>query len=330
VRRFSCSTCRSEVVFEADHCDRCGAQLGYVPELQDLCVVHGGVGGLAADLSPTIWWRCLNHAWGCNWLVARDSGDVWCESCRLTRGRPDTADPCAVEAWSEAERIKRRLVHQLRSLGLPIAPRQPTDPRLVFDLLYLPDGGGATGYHAGAVTLDLREIDDSYREHLRRELSEPFRTVIGHLRHEVGHHYWPILVEGTAAIDEFHALFGDERTDYSEALACHYSSLAEPSDELISTYAAAHPAEDWAETFAHYLHLRDGLETAHEHGIRTSTSSDDFRLVLTEWQELTTAVNRLNEGLGQPSAYPFRISDGVAEKLTFVHRRMLVTTNVSH
>jgi hypothetical protein len=31
---------------------------------------------------------------------------------------------------------------------------------------------------------------------------------------------------------------------------------------FISKYATSHPWEDWAETWAHYLHIMDMLETA--------------------------------------------------------------------
>jgi hypothetical protein len=296
--------------------------LGYVPDQRELRVVHPGPDGYSTGDEPARWWRCLNHAWGCNWMVARDGGDVWCASCRLTRGRPDLADPDAVAAWAAAEGTKRRLVHQLLDLGLPLEPASPHAQRLVFDLLAI-HGAGATGHHEGVVTLDLREVDDAYRDELRRRLHEPFRTVIGHLRHEAGHHYWHVLVTTAETLARFRRLFGDERADYRAALDAHYGTPpAAVSAGHVSHYAMAHPAEDWAETFAHYLHLRDGLETAAERGLGPDPDPEaGIDALLDAWQSLVDGVNDIIEGLGQPAAYPFRIGGrAVADKFAFVHR----------
>ena len=324
MRRFKCGRCATEVPFEADRCPHCDALLGYVPHLRDICVLQETAqpSRYAISSDATLWWRCLNHAWHCNWMLPSDAGDVWCRSCRLTRGRPDTASPDAVAAWSTAELDKRRLVDQLLALGLPLDA--PSDPRLVFDLLFLPDGAGVTGHRQGVVTLDLRETDDAYREALRRQLGESYRTVIGHLRHEIGHHYWPTLVGTTPQVDEFRALFGDERADYAGALERHYESPAPGMpDDHVSTYARVHPSEDWAETFAHYLHIRDGLETATEHGLLGAVDSDAIDAIdamLRAWGPLADALNALSRGLGHQPAYPFHHGPAVAEKLAFVHR----------
>ena len=330
MRRFVCQICCAEVSFPASECPNCGTGLGYFPADADLLplIAVGSVAYTAptSPLVPVVSWRCLNHAWGCNWMLPADRGEVWCESCRLTRGRPDESSIDAVVAWSEAERVKRRLIVQLRTLGLPIhAPAEGTTDGVVFDLVYLPDSKGVTGHRPGLVTLDLREVDGRYREAARIQFAEADRTLLGHLRHEIGHHYFDLLVVRPGAIDEFRTLFGDERADYTSALERHYERLGEPvADEFISAYAAAHPSEDWAEAFTHYLHLRDGLETADAFEIEHPRSRPEpFPAMLARWRRITAAVNEINVGLGHASPYPFDIGPRVEPKLAFVHRSLL-------
>jgi hypothetical protein len=261
---------------------------------------------------PITYWRCLNAAWGCNWLLQSHQGRTWCRSCRLTRGRPDNEKPDAVDAWAGAEVAKRLLVRHLATLGL-------LDDDVVFDLVHLPDSVGVTGHRPGVITLDLREVDIAYRERMRVQLGEADRTVLGHLRHEMGHHYWYVLVEQRQEVDAFRELFGDERVDYAEALAAHYERpLGPPPPSHVSHYATAHPSEDWAEVFAHYLALRDGMETAAEFGLLPPPG--DFAATVSAWRRLGRALNQLNVGLGHPQPYPHVITAPVAAKLAFVHR----------
>lgn len=296
----------------------------------------GGPAVFAVDGYDGPLWRCLNAAWGCNWMLAADAGDVWCRSCRLTRGRPDESRQDAVEAWVQGEAAKRRLVHQLDTLSLPIEPRSATSPDgLAFDLVHLPGEGSVTGHLDGLVTLDLEETDDVHRDRLRRELGEPFRTVIGHLRHELGHHYWNRLVGQSDHLAQFRRLFGDERADYQQAIATHYSPQRAAWDPTrhVTAYAAAHPLEDWAETFAHYLHIIDVTSTAaahhlvaHEHAGAIAASdlvALDFDEVLAIWRPVITAVNEIAASLGAPTVYPLQPAGLVIDKLTFVHRRVV-------
>ncbi len=282
------------------------------------------------------WWRCLNAAWGCNWMVRIDPEDdtarpdpAWCRSCALTRGRPDVGRPEAVEAWAVAEAAKRRLVYQLDGLGLPIEARSAANPRgLAFDLVHVPGVRGITGHAGGVVTLDLAEADDLHRHRLRRELDEPYRTVIGHLRHEIGHFYWHRLVGESNDLVEFRRLFGDERADYATALERHYGRSTEtPPAEHVSAYAAAHPLEDWAETFAHYLHVLDGLDTAASHGLVAGHRSIDpagldVEHLLDLWEPVVDAVNDIARSLGVAEVFPFTYSDAVVVKLGFVHAQV--------
>jgi hypothetical protein len=341
VRRFSCQVCGAEVSFLSAECDTCGTPLGFFPadgEVRPLQAMHTA-GYTTRATGSMIWWRCLNFAWGCNWMVPTDSGGeseatgsglqgtgtVWCASCRLTRGRPDDSSIDAVLAWSTTEQAKRRLIFQLWTMRLPIGPPTGTiGEGVVFDLVYLPDSEGVTGHRPGVVTIDLREVDDRFREAARLYFGEPDRTVLGHLRHEIAHHYWYSLVENSGAIDEFRSLFGDERLDYRSALERHYEHLGRPvPDTHVSAYATAHPSEDWAETFAHYLHLRDGLETVDAFGFdRPSAPADSLLAMLQRWHRVTSVVNEISLGLGHVQPYPFVISKPVETKIEFVHRQV--------
>jgi hypothetical protein len=345
VRRFACQTCGADVTFTDAHCANCAVELGFFHEHGDLLPIEVGSDATFHERSGRDgeWWRCLNAAWGCNWMVRAGAGNVWCAACRLTRGRPDESNLDAVRAWSVAEAAKRRLVAQLHSLGLPIDPPSPDhDDGLVFDLVYLPESVGVTGHRPGVITLDLREVDDGFREAARVHFREQYRTVLGHLRHETGHHLWNRLVVRPGALDEARELFGDERADYRAALEAHYSEMpVTPADDVpqsyLSEYASVHPSEDWAETFAHYLHLRDGLETAREFGLDDDadvalvvehTDHAEFSATIDRWRRLSRAVNEMSLGLGHPAVYGVTIGPGVEAKLRYVHQRVTAAARV--
>lgn len=337
MRQFHCDNCSHVVEFSAQVCPQCASPLGYVSASRAIRplrpTAHDAVFETTDGELPL--WRCLNAAWGCNWMVPTGSETPWCRSCQLTRGRPDEARPDAVAAWTTAEAAKRRLVYQLDELGLPIDIRSPSAPDgLVFDLVYLPGEGGITGHLDGVVTLDLAETDDRHRDELRRQLGEPFRTVIGHLRHEVGHYYWQRLVEQAGELANFRRLFGDERTDYQSAVERHYASGTDGWDPnvFVTSYAASHPLEDWAESFAHYLHILDTLDTAAAYGLAPEASctesvdSVDFDRLLDRWRPIATGVNAIAESLGVAAVYPFDMRGEVIDKLAFVHRQVTAHT----
>ena len=163
--------------------------------------------------------------------------------------------------------------------------------------------------------------------------------MLGHFRHEVGHYYWDRLIrDDQSRLEVFRSAFGDERADYAEALKRHYDA-GPPADwqsQFISAYATTHAWEDWAETWAHYLHMIDTLETAAACGVRlrpprkgepalrqvpdpVGDDPESFDELMQSWLPLTYMLNNLNRGLGQADAYPFVISDPVVEKLRFVH-----------
>ena len=310
---------------------RCGTGLGFCPARGEIVAV--------ASQEPGAPVRCANRVLAqCNWLVETD-GEL-CASCVLTRTRPNDADLAGgpvTQAFVVAEAAKRRLLFQLLELGLPgVSAAGPVDGGPVFELLTGVGEPITTGHLEGLITVDLAESDDVHRERMRRELGEPYRTVLGHLRHEIGHYYWAPLVAG--AENDSRALFGDERADYRAALDRHYEQ-GPPfgwAERHVSAYATAHPWEDWAETFAHYLHIRDALQTAAAFGLLVTAPSldprlmaapsvlrqDDFDEIIGDWLPLTYALNAVNRSVGKDDLYPFVLSPPVIDKLAFVHARV--------
>jgi hypothetical protein len=253
-----------------------------------------------------------------------------CESCRLTRTRPADKDTDAIAVFGAAETDKRRVILELSELGLPIEGRD-VDPQtgLAFDLLSSAKESVITGHADGVVTLDLAEGDDVHREQLRVSMDEPYRTLIGHFRHEIGHYYQMVLVGTGESRPRFEELFGNPDDDYQAALDRHYSE-GPPGDwkqDYVSSYATMHPAEDWAETFAHYLHLRDTLDTAAAFAMAPSGATLDsvlvgdvgFDQIIDLWLPLTWALNQINRSMGHQDLYPFVLPEKVLEKMRFIH-----------
>jgi len=315
MRAFTCGSCGQLVFFENTVCLRCGARLGFAwPQRELLALAPGAAPARCANLEPA----------GCNWLVAHD-GEL-CASCRLTRTRPSDDDPEGLEQFREAEAAKRRLLFELGELGLEVEGWREREGGLAFELLSSARAPVTTGHAGGVITLDVAESDDAHREAQRERLGEPYRTVLGHFRHEVGHYYWPRLVVDGPLRDRCRELFGDEREDYGAALERHYASgpPADWSQRYVSAYATTHPSEDWAETFAHYLHIWDTLQTAEAYGVRVAGASpsaggEDFRALVAGWLPLTYALNALNRSMGRDDLYPFVLAEPVVEKLAFVH-----------
>ena len=277
-------------------------------------------------LPATGYGQCSNYSneGVCNWLVPEAPKSTLCQACELNNVIPDLSQPENRQRWLEVEKAKRRLIYGLNRLGLPVlAKSRDAERGLSFDIKQ--DSGEErvlTGHSDGLITLNVGEADAAEREKMRVAMKERYRTLLGHFRHEVGHYFWDRLVRDGQQLEPFRALFGDERANYAEALRQHY---ARPADDdyaatFISHYAAAHPWEDFAETFAHYQHMTDTLETATEFGFASSAGAlPEFEPLMTEWYRLTVALNSLNRSMGLLDAYPFAISDVVAAKLRFVH-----------
>jgi hypothetical protein len=306
--------CGQLVFFENSACLRCGNALGFDWAMRELW---------SRPEAP----RCANFARiGCNGLAEAEG--ALCPACALTRTRPNDDDAVGLGQWAQAEGAKRRLLFELGELGLPTAG-------LSFDLLSSSHGPVTTGHLDGLVTLDLAESDDAERELRRVQMGEPYRTLLGHMRHEVGHFFFPVLANTGARLAAARALFGDERGDYQAALDRHYAD-GPPDDwaqSYVSAYATMHPSEDWAETFAHVLHLHDALQTAREYGVRVegppgrpdlhaepvvAAGAVGLREVLDDWLGLTYALNALNRSLGHDDLYPFVLTGPVIEKLDLV------------
>ncbi|WP_067531790.1 zinc-binding metallopeptidase family protein [Nocardia crassostreae] len=321
MRDFSCPQCGQQLAFENSLCLACGSPLGFsLAERAIVVVDHGSR-------------LCANqHVAECNWLVPSNGGPMLCQSCRLTRTRPADSDVAGLPAFAEAESAKRRLVLELAELGLPLIGRE-LDPGhgLAFDLLSSADRKVTTGHENGVITLDLAEGDDLHREQLRVEMDEPYRTLLGHFRHEIGHYYFPVLVSADADLKHFRDLFGDPFADYRQALERHYAEGAPPQWEsaYVSSYATMHPAEDWAETFAHYLHIRDTLDTAAAFGFAPAGATLDrpqsgpaaFGRIVDLWLPLAWALNMVNRSMGHHDLYPFVLADPVLDKMRFIHDR---------
>jgi hypothetical protein len=328
------------VFFDNSHCLRCHSPLGYVHQRRDVVALTEVAPDHLVDTSSPVraWQRCATEAvTGCNWLVPAGSNAL-CESCVLTRTRPADTDAEGMAELVRGEMAKRRLIFQLAELGLPVVPRdEEAGKGLAFDLLSSVETKVITGHDNGVITLDLAEADDEHREHLRQQLSEPYRTLLGHFRHEIGHYYWSILVDEADVRDACRALFGDDREDYAAAVKLHYDAPPDTqrtwSATHISRYATMHPYEDWAETFAHYLHILDTLQTAESFGLGApggispagrgghGTLLDGgatFGDLVNDWLELSYALNQINRSMGHDDLYPFVLAPKVIRKLAFV------------
>lgn len=343
---FQCSHCSHPVFFENTYCERCGQSLGYLDTTDEIYALAPGNEQWHVD--EQTYGYCKNHVHHvCNWLVPTESTEGYCTACRLNRTIPDLSVPENYERWKKLEIAKHRLVYSLLKLPLPVESRldQP-ETGLCFDFLSAKVPGPAgqqimTGHANGVITIILAEADSVKREQIRRSLNEPYRTLIGHFRHEVGHFYWQrIVAEDEALLTSFRSLFGDERRSYSEALATHYTTGPSKDwrDSFISEYAASHPWEDWAETWAHYLHIINAMETAYQFGLEVNPKLQNaphmrlqsynpydelpFQTILDESIALFYAVNSINRSMGIPDVYPFIISNPVVKKLEYIHQMM--------
>ncbi|MCW2494354.1 putative zinc-binding metallopeptidase [Jatrophihabitans sp.] len=339
MRAFACGKCRSLIFFENSVCITCRSPIGFHRPSAQLVVLSPD---LRFDDDGRTYRPCANKKIAaCNWLAEIDAEEGLCDCCQYTRTRPADDDRQAMQAFARTEAAKRRLIFQIDFLGLPSTTREEDpDHGLAFDLLSSKRSAITTGHNSGLITIDLAEGDDAHREMMRVRLAEPYRTLLGHLRHEVGHWYWDVLIDETPFYDRFRDLFGDEQLDYKEALAAHYKSAGDDDwvQHFVSQYASAHPWEDWAETFAHYLHIRDTLQTSAAWGVRVAgpdldlsvawdaqlsarptDEADEFGELLRTWLPLTYSMNAQNRSMGKDDLYPFVLAPAVVEKLRFVH-----------
>lgn len=344
MRTFHCDKCGQQVFFENVRCENCGGMLGYQPEHHAISTFEPLPDGTWRSLNPVnaglAYKQCINYACEevCNWMLPANAHNELCPSCQLTRIIPTLSNDKNRLLWQRLEAAKRRLLYSLWELGIQPKPKSGKDDSgLAFEFMEdTPGHRVMTGHANGVITINIAEADAAYREHTREQMGEPYRTLLGHFRHESGHFYFDRLVAGTQRLEEFRALFGDERQDYAQCLKKHYENGPPPNWEqtYVSSYASSHPWEDWAETWAHYLHMTDTLDTAHACGVRMQPrkpgepelhieerpmQTRQFDTLMSEWFSLAYVLNSLNRSVGMPDAYPFTLSTPVIEKLRFVH-----------
>ena len=354
-RPYSCR-CGRPVFFRNSLCLGCNSQLGYEADLGQLFpLMPTDVTGLwriwrTDQENSKTYRRCgnLDSVSSCNWLVSQqpDVGNrnILCKACRLDRTIPDLSVLGNAVCYTRISVAKRRLVALLIDLGLPVASKEE-DPAngLCFDFLRSLAGGPKilTGHDKGIITLNVEEAEDATRERIRSEMGEHYRTLLGHLRHEVGHYYWDRLVAGGPFLEDFRTLFGDERLDYASSLTNYYQLGAQKDwvNHFVSAYASSHPWEDWAETWAHYLHIIDTLNTALSFGLDPGAAiemevepfdrkalfkADDpdaagFLELIHSWTLLTSVLNELSRAMGSADFYPFVLCGKVVAKLQLIH-----------
>ncbi|SEI99198.1 hypothetical protein SAMN04487995_2916 [Dyadobacter koreensis] len=346
MKLFKCSNCGQAVYFENIYCQYCHSSLGFEthelslyalkPENNRTYKLISGSG------NQNSYKYCQNHSYNvCNWLVQVGSYSPFCKACELNRTIPFLGQKDDYDKWYRVETAKRRLIHSLLRFGLEVKSKNTGwFGGIMFDFLSdrnTSDGQRVlTGHDNGLITINIAEADDIYREMSRNQMNEVYRTLLGHFRHEIGHYYWDILIGRTSKLHQFRDLFGDERVDYGVALQQYYSNNTSKiwKKQYISKYASAHPWEDWAETWAHYMHIVDTLETADSFGLNVhpkvaadamNTSFVDpytvsnFDNIIDMWLPLTFAMNSLNRSMGLRDLYPFVISKTIKEKLRFIH-----------
>ena len=348
---YPCPNCQRLNHFEVRVCPVCAFTLGYEPASDRfLFLGDGATVWRDGDGDPHDVVVCPNNnAYAvCNWLVSAGDSSPYCRACRHNRTIPDLTVSTVPERWGKIEAAKRRMFHTLIKLNLPLetkADENTSFQGLAFDFLYdssaekMGQAQFYTGHDGGVITLNLIEADDAERERIRGKMGEPYRTLLGHFRHEVGHHYWSRLVETDPAEHEaFRSIFGDETIDYAQSLQDHYGGNGARvwTDDYVSFYATAHPWEDFAETFAHYLHMVDTLGTIGGFGMRIDPypgpegnpgAQVDFDPYTAPTDALTAqmvpysfALNAVNRSMGQPDLYPFRLSAAITGKIDYVNR----------
>jgi hypothetical protein len=333
VKNFRCD-CGQRIFFENTLCQQCGKTLAFDPVKNVLLALMPDDYDRLMSLEQLRYKRCKNQIdyRACNWLIDAQSEECYCLSCRLNQTIPNLSIAENLPAWISIEKAKRRLLYSVIELKLPlINKKQDAVNGLAFAFLednrhnsHVAEYLVLTGHHDGLITINLAEANDAYREQVRLDMGEPYRTVLGHFRHESGHYYFDRLIKYSEYIDEFRALFGDETRNYAEALEQYYAQNlnANWQHDFISAYAQVHPLEDWAECWAHYLHIYDTMETAQAHGL-IADSKTPFVLdqaCIDEWVELAISTNALNRSLGLKDAYPFFLSAKTVEKLQFIDR----------
>ena len=316
---FQCPACAGRLYFDNLTC-ACGQTVRFDPDGQ----------AMRADGAD-----CANReAIGCNWLgEGARNGNGLCRSCAMTETVPDLAEGENEALWARTEAAKRWMLANLARWGW-FTPRD-SGVRPVFHMLAEQTSAGAAnvvmGHADGLITINVNEASEAVRAERQEELGELYRTMLGHMRHETAHFLHVRLMEDPDFPDAFRDLFGDERSDYGEALKRHYAAPKEAGDDHVTSYASAHPHEDWAETVAHLLHLVDLLDSAAAVGLALpdgpppgydAYAEGDAERMIARAVEIAIAANHVNRAMDLPDLYPFVLGAGVREKLAFAHRHL--------
>jgi len=341
LKTFRCA-CGNPLYFPNTRCLQCDRTLGFLPDRLVLAALEADNGQLwrAVDVgsdgqSDPLYRQCRNTTTqdACNWMVPFDEPEDYCMACRLNQVIPDLGRPGNRSLWIRIERRKRRLIYDLRRHQLPVIPKS-VDASTGLAFAFLEDQHEGleftnrfqsnqimTGHANGLITINIAEADDVERERRRVQLNEQQRTLLGHFRHESGHYYWDRLMLGSPMLGRIRECFGDEREDYSAALDRYYSEgpRANWHETHVSAYASAHPWEDWAECWAHWLQINDSLEMAACIGLAPDDVLEfDADGKVQHWIDLALKINLISQSLDQSDPYPFVLTDPVVDKLKLV------------
>ena len=341
---FECGNCNSPLLFENIECENCSHLCGYRDDDRKMLTFDTLTPTLISDREKIEYKYCKNKNHGiCNWLLKKEDPHDFCHACQLNRTIPNLSDKQNFLRWQNLEIAKHRLIYQLQKIGLDLPSKMVNNEGLCFDFIAKNNNAEImTGHSNGVITILVQEADSAFREQTRKELQEPYRTLIGHLRHEVGHYFWDRLVfNNQEVLAAYREIFGNEEANYSDALKDYYKNGAPENwqDAFITKYATSHPWEDWAETWAHYLHIMDMVETAHFFRLRVNPKGilknmkmkitldpyqiTDFHTIVDICVPLSFAINSMNRAMGIPDVYPFVINRKVIEKMTFIHKLLL-------
>ncbi len=312
---FHCPACSAPLYFHNTVCS-CGQEVVFDPDRQRML----------AEAEP-----CANRPEiGCNWVA---EGGRYCRSCAMTTTVPDLRATENLPLWTRAELAKRWMLANLARWGW-FGPDDPGD-RPVFRLLSERTSGGEAkvvmGHASGTITINVSEASEAVLAERQEKMGELYRTMLGHMRHEMAHFLQLRLAEDPAFLDAFREVFGDERADYGEALKRHYADPRPKGKDHITAYATAHPHEDWAETVAHLLHLVDLLDSSAVSGLALmdgpapgydAYAEADTERLIGGAVALSIAVNHVNRALDLPDLYPFVLTGPIRAKLAFAHRHL--------
>lgn len=337
---FECGHCHYPLFFENNRCENCGHECGYRDTDRTMLTFDPINQRMISDRENIAYKYCKNQEYEvCNWVLEKEDEQVFCSACQLNRTIPNLSDSNNFNKWKNLEVAKHRLIYQLQKIGLDLPSKMVSTEGLCFDFIVKRGNPNImTGHASGVITILLQEADSVLREQIRKQLQEPYRTLIGHLRHEVGHYFWERLVANDETfLSNFRDIFGNEELNYSDALQTYYKKGAPENwrDSFISKYATSHPWEDWAETWAHYLHVMDMVETAHFFGLKVNPTNrnksmkaaatfdpytvNNFETIVQKSVPLSFAVNSINRAMGIADVYPFVISPTVVKKMKFIH-----------